>query len=109
MDAAMTTTTFPLWVYAGLGYLGITLCGFGYLNAQHIATTAPTIIQNTPLLSESLKKSKIDYTRSGHAITVVTADVMSILRLLQKSQIQLTRCQITANTKDYTMTLEAKH
>ena len=111
MDTAMTPVSFPLWVYAGLVAMGLTLCGLGYLSAQHIAASPQPLAtpQSKTSLSEILKKSNTSVTTSGNTVTMDTSNVVATLQLLQKNHVQLTHCHITANKQNYTMTLEAPH
>ena len=106
----MTHTAFPLWVYSGLGAMGIALCGLGYLIAQHITATPVQMpaAETQPSLFEVLHHEHDNITTSGNTVTLVTPDVVSTLRVLQKSRIPLTRCRIIAGTQTYTMTLEAQ-
>jgi len=91
--------------------MGLTLCGAGYLSAQHIAATPQPLAtpQSKTSLSEILKKSNTAVTASGNMLTMDTSNVVATLRLLQKNHVHLTRCHITANKQNYTLTLEAPH
>jgi len=110
MGTAMTHMTLPLWVYTGLGAMGIALCCLGYLSTQHITATPvqTPATEIPPSLFEVLHHEHDDITSSGNTVTLVTTDVVSTLRVLQKSRIPLTRCSIIAGTQTYTMTMEAQ-
>jgi len=85
------------------------LLSLAHLSTQRIqATTETTQPPEPPPLPDLLKTTKTPFTTSGNSVEIVTPDVISIIRLLQRNKTPLTQITIIAHDTNYKITLETQ-